>query len=108
MRFYELALKDPTSCVAQDFATEAANWVVGDDGTGVIKGRMKFCRPVLRAVYKVDQYLAVTVFGSKKEAFHPIARKMIEKVQYLNFLYSSEILIIVFRIWGWSNDEDKI
>lgn len=79
LRFYELALKDPTSCVAQDFATEAANWVVGDDGTGVIKGRMKFCRPVLRAVYKVDQYLAVTVFGSKKEAFHPIARKMIEK-----------------------------
>lgn len=81
MRFYELALKDPASRAARDFVTEAANWVVGNDGTGVIKGRMKFCRPVLRAVYKVDRHLAVSVFGGKKNEFHPIARKMIEKVR---------------------------
>jgi len=79
LRFYELALKDPTSRAAKDFAVEAASWVVGNDGTGVIKGRMKFCRPVLRAVCKVDRDLAVSVFGGKKDAFHPIARKMIEK-----------------------------
>jgi leukotriene-A4 hydrolase len=101
LRFYELALKDPTSRVAKDFAPEAANWVVGDDGTGVIKGRMKFCRPVLRAVYKVDSHLAMSAFEGKKDAFHPIARKMIEKVRYLYFLYSLGILIVVVRrIWG--------
>lgn len=80
-RFYELALKDPTSRAAKGFALEAASWIVGNDGTGVIKGRMKFCRPVLRAVGKVDRDLAVRVFGGKKDAFHPIARKMIEKVR---------------------------
>lgn len=92
MRFYELALKDPTSRAANDFAVEAASWVVGNDGTGVIKGRMKFCRPVLRAVYKVDRHLATSVFGGKKDAFHPIARKMIEKVQYPCFFFKCEII----------------
>jgi len=54
-------------------------WVVGDDGTGVIKGRMKFCRPIFRLVNKVDKNLAVSVFTKAKDAFHPIARKLIEK-----------------------------
>jgi leukotriene-A4 hydrolase len=83
--FYELALRDHTSHTAKAFAGEAANWVVGDDGTGVIKGRMKFCRPVFRAVYKVDKNLAVSTFQSKRYAFHPIARKLIEKVRPFSF-----------------------
>jgi len=79
MSFYELALRDHTSRIAKVFASEATNWVVGEDGTGVIKGRMKFCRPVFRAVYKVDGDLAVSAFRRKRDAFHPIARKLIEK-----------------------------
>ncbi|KAK2459750.1 hypothetical protein APHAL10511_008182 [Amanita phalloides] len=79
LRFYELVLNDPKAPVARSFALEAANWVVGDDGSGMIKGRMKFCRPILRAVSKVDFELAQMSFGKKKQAFHPIARKLIEK-----------------------------
>jgi leukotriene-A4 hydrolase len=80
LRFYSLVLKDPKAPVAQTFAIEAAKWVTGEDGSGVIKGRMKFCRPVLRAVGKVDINLAMSMFEKKKNAFHPIARKLIEKV----------------------------
>jgi len=79
LRFYMVALVDPSSPAAKSFAPEAANWVVGDDDTGVVKGRMKFCRPIFRAVYKVDQRLSVAVFSKSKDAFHPIARKLIEK-----------------------------
>lgn len=50
LRFYEVALLDPLTLAAKRFASEAAKWVVGDDGTGVVKGRMKFCRPVFRLV----------------------------------------------------------
>ncbi|KIK04477.1 hypothetical protein K443DRAFT_675932 [Laccaria amethystina LaAM-08-1] len=78
-RFYQVALADPSSVAAKAFAVEAANWVVGKDGSGVIKGRMKFCRPVFRDVRKVDADLAKRVFEPSKYAFHPIARKMIEK-----------------------------
>ncbi|OBZ79425.1 Leukotriene A-4 hydrolase [Grifola frondosa] len=79
LRFYEVALLDPSSPIAKSLAPEAANWVVGNDGTGIIKGRMKFCRPVFRAVAKVDTQLAVKVFSGSKEGFHPIARRLIEK-----------------------------
>jgi leukotriene-A4 hydrolase len=75
-----VALADPSSPAAKSFAIEAANWIVGDDSTGVVKGRMKFCRPVFKAVHRVDQNLSVTVFSKSKDAFHPIARKLIEKV----------------------------
>ncbi|EDR02480.1 uncharacterized protein LACBIDRAFT_253885 [Laccaria bicolor S238N-H82] len=68
-RFYQVALADPSSVAAKAFA----------DGSGVIKGRMKFCRPVFRAVRKVDADLAKRIFEPSKYAFHPIARKMIEK-----------------------------
>lgn len=89
LRFYELALTDPKSPSAKAFASEAANWVVGDDGSGAIKGRMKFCRPIFRAVGRVDKELAVRVFTGKKDAFHPIAKKLIEKVccEYVFFCY---------------------
>ena len=80
LRFYELVLNNPNAPIARSFAVEAAKWVVGDDDTGVIKGRMKFCRPVLRAVSKVDSNLAKTTFERKKYSFHPIARRQLEKV----------------------------
>jgi hypothetical protein len=43
----------------------------------VVKGRMKFCRPVFKAVHKVDPELSVAVFSKSKSAF-PIARKLTE------------------------------
>jgi leukotriene-A4 hydrolase len=80
LRFYNVALKDPKSSTASDFANHALKWVTGRDGTGVIKGRMKFCRPTFRAASKVDPALAKEFFMHSKEEFHPIARKLIEKV----------------------------
>jgi len=80
LRFYELALKDPVAPAAKHFAFKAAAWVVGTDGSGVVKGRMKFCRPIFKGVFKVDKALAVDTFSNSKEFFHPIARKQIEKV----------------------------
>ena len=73
-------MADPSSPAAKLFAPEAAKWIVGDDGTGVVKGRMKFCRPIFKAVHRVDQKLSVAVFTKSKNSFHPIARKLIEKV----------------------------
>lgn len=80
-RFYEVALLDPTSSAAQSYAGPAARWVTGTDGTGVIRGRMKFCRPTFRAVARADRPLAVEIFTANKDAFHPIARRLIEKVR---------------------------
>jgi len=80
LRFYGLALKDPSSAAAKNFALHAVNWVIGEDETRVIKGRMKFCRPVFRDVFKINQDLAVHKFLDAKMSFHPIARRLIEKV----------------------------
>ncbi|KAJ7293982.1 peptidase family M1-domain-containing protein [Mycena rebaudengoi] len=79
LRFYALALSPPTSEAAVHFVAEAAKWVVGEDGTGVIKGRMKFCRPLFKAVHKVDSKLATDLWAAHKNNFHPIARRLIEK-----------------------------
>ena len=81
LRFYQIALKDPTSSVAVDYASQALKWVTGRDGTGVIKGRMKFCRPTFRAASRINTTLAKQYFSQSKEEFHPIARKLIEKVR---------------------------
>lgn len=78
-RFYELVLRAPSS-VPEHLTEEAARWVVGDDGSGVIKGRAKFCRPIFRLIAKIDRDLAVKSFEKHKAEFHPIARKLIEKV----------------------------
>jgi leukotriene-A4 hydrolase len=80
LRFYNVALKDTQSSAALDFASNALKWVTGRDGTGVIKGRMKFCRPTFRAAGRVDSTLAKDYFARSKDEFHPIARKLIEKV----------------------------
>ncbi|KAI5118514.1 hypothetical protein M0805_007683 [Coniferiporia weirii] len=79
-RYYELALLDPSTPESKHLAEQAARWVVGDDGTGIVKGRMKFCRPVLRAAYRADAEMAKRIFSDNKTAFHPIARRLIEKV----------------------------
>lgn len=81
LRFYNFALKDPKSPAALDFASHALKWITGRDGTDVIKGRMKFCRPTFRAAARVDSTLAKEYFVRSKEEFHPIARKLIEKVR---------------------------
>jgi len=77
-RFYGVALRDPSS-VPDHLAEQAVRWVVGDDGSGVIKGRAKFCRPVFRLIGKINKGLAVMYFKKHKDEFHPIARKLIEK-----------------------------
>lgn len=82
-RFYQVALLDPKSAAAKSFAPAAAEWIVGGDGTG-LKGRMKFCRPIFKAIHKVDPDLAVSVYTRDKDAFHPIARKNIEKASLLS------------------------
>ncbi|KAI0757548.1 metalloprotease [Daedaleopsis nitida] len=78
-RFYEVALLDPASPAAQTYAPAAAKWVTGTDGTGILRGRMKFCRPTFRAIARADKALAREVFDANKTSFHPIARKLIEK-----------------------------
>lgn len=81
LRFYEVAFTDPASTAAKTLAPEAARWVTGEDGTGVVKGRMKFCRPIFRDVSKVDRELAVEYWKRKRDSYHPIARRLIEKVR---------------------------
>ena len=85
-RFYELALLDATPESSKDFAGEALLWVSGEDGTGVIKGRMKFCRPVFRAAGKVDKDRTVMIWGKCRPAFHPIAQRLVDKVSSLRNL----------------------
>lgn len=79
-RYYELALLDASQGETKIMAQEAAKWVVGADGTNIVKGRMKFCRPVFRAVNAADPSIAKSTFEQYKTAFHPIARRLIEKV----------------------------
>ncbi|KAK7041806.1 Leucyl aminopeptidase yscIV [Paramarasmius palmivorus] len=81
LRFYQLVLDEPSTEAAKKFAEEASRWVIGD-GTGMVVGRMKFCRDVFRAVYKVNKDLAVNAFQKEKNSFHPIARRLIEKVNF--------------------------
>lgn len=56
---------------------------------------MKFCRPIFRAASKVDKDLAVHVFGKAKDEFHPIARKLIEKV-----IFCVELPLLLLTIYN--------
>lgn len=87
LRFYRVALSDPSSSAAKILAVDAVKWVIGDDGSGVVKGRMKFCRPVMKAVTKVDRNLAISNWEKAKMRFHPIARKLIEKVKLVEIIH---------------------
>ena len=42
-------------------------------------GRMKFVRPLYRALNKVDHDLAVSTFKKNRDFYHPICRGMVEK-----------------------------
>ena len=78
-RFYLLALADAKSEAASTFAIEAARWVVGNDGSAV-QGRMKYCRPIFKAINKVNSDLAKKTFSKYGKYFHPIAQKWIKQV----------------------------
>lgn len=79
-RFYTLALSDPNMPESKGIAVKAAKWIVGEDGSGKIQGRMKFCRPVLRAANRANASEVVKLYTTHKMAFHPIARKLLSKV----------------------------
>lgn len=79
MPFYLVVLKDPTSPIAKLFVQPVLDWIIGK-GTGIIQGRMKFCRPLFRAANKVDREATLTAYYSARTLFHPIARKLIEQV----------------------------
>ena len=76
LRWYGLAL---ASGAAKDYAKAAVEWVV-DAKTG-LKGRMKYCRPTFKAVFKVETELAKKTFLKHATEFHPIARQLIKKVR---------------------------
>lgn len=73
-RFYNLVL---SSSSAKTYLKGAAEWVVDPK---LIKGRMKFCRPTFRSMADVDKEFARATFRSNSQFFHPIARRLIEKV----------------------------
>lgn len=78
LRFYQVALLDPKSAKSEQYATAALGWVVGEED-GMVKGRMKFCRPIFRAVFAVDTAMAQDKYQEHKSSFHPIARDLIEQ-----------------------------
>ncbi|POV99753.1 hypothetical protein PSHT_13390 [Puccinia striiformis] len=66
LRWYLISLK--SSCFCQD----AATWVS-------TKGRMKFARPVYRALFKVEPLLARKTFQENADFYHPICRALVSK-----------------------------
>lgn len=80
LRFYQVALLDPTSARSEHYATAALNWVVGGED-GMVKGRMKFCRPIFRAAFAVNKAMAQDKYQEHKSSYHPIARDLIEQVR---------------------------
>ena len=91
---------DPNSEAAKEFALPAVDWVVGNDGTGIIKGRMKFCRPIFRDVARADKVLAANTFKKYKNSFHPIAQKLIEKVRLLRIVETLALIGGCFAGFG--------
>lgn len=79
--FYLVVLKDATSAIAKGFAQPVLDWVTGKY-SGIIQGRMKFCRPLFRAVNKIDREKTLAAYYGARTLFHPIARKLIEQVCY--------------------------
>ena len=79
LRWYNLALASPG---ASSYSQDAAEWLVDPKA---LKGRMKFCRPVFRGIFKIDPELARKTWKAHSQFFHPIARRLIEKVRWLFF-----------------------
>ena len=80
LRYYQVALSDTSSSAAKEFALTVTKWIIGDDGSGIIKGRMKFCRPMFKAVAAVDRDLTISQWNRARDQFHPVAKKLIDKV----------------------------
>lgn len=66
LRWYSNSLK--SGC----FCKDAAQWVAD-------KGRMKFARPVYRALFKVEPDLARKTFRDHADFYHPICRALLSK-----------------------------
>ncbi|EFP83266.1 uncharacterized protein PGTG_09219 [Puccinia graminis f. sp. tritici CRL 75-36-700-3] len=66
LRWYSVSLK--SGCYCQDAATWVSN-----------KGRMKFARPVYRALFKVEPELARKTFKDNSDFYHPICRALLSK-----------------------------
>lgn len=66
--YYLIALKAHDSAIYQDTATLLGR-----------VGRMKFVRPLFRALNKVDRQLALQTFEKNKDFYHPICKGMVEK-----------------------------
>ena len=79
-RYYEVVFQDSSSIAAEKLVYAAILWVIGEDGSGNIKGRMKFCRPILQTCSKVERKLVLDNWKQAKPLFHPIAQKLIDKV----------------------------
>lgn len=78
LRFYEVALEEKGGAYARD----AADWVCMRHSCQVkSQGRMKYCRTVFKALYKVDPALARQTFLDNESFYHPIAASMIRKVR---------------------------
>ncbi|KAF9509168.1 hypothetical protein BS47DRAFT_1488071 [Hydnum rufescens UP504] len=73
LRWYNLALTTPG---ATSYARDAAEWLVDPKG---LKGRMKFCRPVFKKLFRVDPKLTTETWKLNSQFFHPIARRLIDK-----------------------------
>ncbi|KLO11271.1 hypothetical protein SCHPADRAFT_855590, partial [Schizopora paradoxa] len=103
-RFYEVALLDTSTPEAKVVAQEAAKWVTGNDGTGIVKGRMKLCRPVFRAINDADPTLARAAFEEFKLSFHPIARRYL--VRRILALCSGRSSVIT-RMYREMNEQQR-
>ncbi|KAK9899275.1 hypothetical protein P389DRAFT_150549 [Cystobasidium minutum MCA 4210] len=68
LRWYNVSLKGDGA----DFKHAAAKWVV-------TVGRMKMCRPITKALFRVDPDLAVKTFLAAENFYHPIARAQLRK-----------------------------
>lgn len=100
LRFYLIVLAASDTECAQAWGKEAADWVVGIEkssdiaggaehkgGSGAVgvKGRMKFCRPVFKAIAQADAEYAKAVWKGHRVYFHPIAIRLIDRVGNLVF-----------------------
>jgi len=105
LRYYEVVFLDPSTTAAKELVVAAMKWVIGEDGSGSIKGRMKFCRPIFRMCSRVERQLILNNWKRVKSSFHPIAQKLINKVSksvmnwlgltYINLLGSADKLELI-------------
>lgn len=67
-RFYQIALKAKYAPVYAD----VSKWVI-------TVGRMKFCRPTFRSLYRVEPELSRKTFSDHRSFYHPLASALIAK-----------------------------